>query len=75
MSFSVSDKDVCTPEWAQEVMDFLGMNDDTSSQTEERDDLLEAPFRIRIPDVERRDLNTLPRGLQSEREKPPNEEL
>ena len=65
MSVSASLKDVRTPEWAQEVMEFLDMSEEESSDIEEDEELPPAPFKIRFRSTRRRDLNLAPRELEA----------
>ena len=75
MSFSVSSKDVRTPEWAQEVMEYLDMSEEESSKLEEEEDLVPAPFKVRIINSKIRSLDDEPRGLEAEIKRPARQRI
>ena len=70
MNFSYTDIDPGTAEWAEETMEYLGMNAQEDSQQEVEEQLVDAPFRVRIPNTEREDLQLVPREHDQERKKP-----
>ena len=75
MSISASLKDVRTPEWAQEVMEYLGISEDESSDVEEEEDLAPAPFVVRLGVTERRNASNQPARLERTRNRPKRQRI
>ena len=70
INFSYGDHELGTAQWAEELMEYLGMTHQEDSKQEEEEEGVDAPFRVRISDTETMNLDQIPQVRDQGRARP-----